>query len=810
MMIFKFLLLLLYAASDYVYGLPITSTPLENNPDHLAWDAPPDARYLTDHEQVRKIPKSIFITPNLNDSNKTCQPGYKLDKDGKCYKTNHFNYDPLEILKAQIESLVNANNKDKPSTGNDYEEYDYDAYDATDSNEPYHVPLSLSFAADEQISGGGGGNGKKPNDDLQNLPFRGEETVGNNVNSGSTAAAAAINNKPQQQQQQFFLGDSSSNSNADAVDKTWTTETRTDGSTTTSKSQGTKNSPATESIIQNGSNIGSLHGKGTYQFFALSAINDAKTETGGTNIDSSKPIATTTTTTESPFDVMTMTNGIVASHNKHSEKLMEMFKPYDEKIAADESAVTTTLLQNDVSTEIIDADDNDATTLDNINNNSNDDEKKFQIELQGESLFEDDSSNSSNINSSTIIIENDGNNDIQTTIINDDATTEYIEQQQQQKQSIALHDISAIAAAAAFHNKNDAIKLTATTTTTTSKPKNKMHLEIPTTTTKKNEQVQIVTPEQNNDSATTNPPLSTSFLTIHDNALSSSTITNTMTTNSNHNTNKGGGVLLNIENDSDINNKLRESIIKHELNEDAIETIDQHNRFIYNHLETSSQKIPTAIVPATTTTTTTTVIPPTPQPTSSLRNLLEQLRLISKYTESNQKHHNDRNKVKFPESNQSSPTPPQSSQYQINMHQQQQQQYTRGGGNSNPSDHQRVVKFPGPVSQRNPVSNRNDLIPVQQMSKKPPDPQPPEKPTYSWPPRGWTFDRSPAAGASNARPVLMRFWNKMPLIRDPSFSDVSERTRENSKSPTDSLFEEVPVSDVYKVLSSKNYRHNNR
>lgn len=142
------LMLLLVCAVATVSSLPIISPALENNPDHLVWEAllTIDTRYA-DQDKTRKIPKSIFITPNLNESKVTCMPGHKLGPDGKCYKT--LNIDPLDILKTQIASLFGQNRNKTTTPVVDYdEEYDYSDYgDSTESiNNKYEVPLSLSFA----------------------------------------------------------------------------------------------------------------------------------------------------------------------------------------------------------------------------------------------------------------------------------------------------------------------------------------------------------------------------------------------------------------------------------------------------------------------------------------------------------------------------------------------------------------------------------------------------------------------------------------------------------------------------------------
>lgn len=147
----KTLPLILYTVS-LVTSLPIISKPLENNPDHLVWEAllTIDTRNI-EPDKTRKVPKSIFITPNLNESKAPCPTGHKLGPDGKCYKT--LNIDPLDILKTQIASLFNRNR-----TTVEYDEYDYNDYsestesmssDGADAIERYDVPLSLGFADDQ-------------------------------------------------------------------------------------------------------------------------------------------------------------------------------------------------------------------------------------------------------------------------------------------------------------------------------------------------------------------------------------------------------------------------------------------------------------------------------------------------------------------------------------------------------------------------------------------------------------------------------------------------------------------------------------
>lgn len=128
-------------------SLPIISKPLDDNPDHLTWET-----FITidTHDKTRKIPKSIFITPNLNESKGNCAPDYKLGPDGRCYKT--LQIDPLLMLKKQIESLLKNN---RTATTEYEDDYDYSEYgestESMNSNGQYTVPLSLGFGSDNRI-----------------------------------------------------------------------------------------------------------------------------------------------------------------------------------------------------------------------------------------------------------------------------------------------------------------------------------------------------------------------------------------------------------------------------------------------------------------------------------------------------------------------------------------------------------------------------------------------------------------------------------------------------------------------------------
>ncbi|XP_055310107.1 uncharacterized protein LOC129573530 [Sitodiplosis mosellana] len=143
------ILLCMYMVS-LASSLPIISKPLEDNPDHLVWEALLTIDTHRPDDKTRKIPKSIFITPNLNESKGNCAPDHKLGPDGRCYKT--LQIDPLQMLKKQIESLLKNN---RTATTEYEDDYDYSEYgestESMNANGQYTVPLSLGFSGDNRI-----------------------------------------------------------------------------------------------------------------------------------------------------------------------------------------------------------------------------------------------------------------------------------------------------------------------------------------------------------------------------------------------------------------------------------------------------------------------------------------------------------------------------------------------------------------------------------------------------------------------------------------------------------------------------------
>ncbi|XP_058118617.1 uncharacterized protein LOC131289801 [Anopheles ziemanni] len=138
----------LLLATTACSGLPITSKPLDNNPDHLTWEAAwlsEDSRGAPPQPlggKSKKItPKSIFITPYLNSYNTSaCPPDYKVDYNGKCIQVVSIN--PADILVTKLQSLFSQNGDTGSPGGAGEDDYDYGDYDSTG---PFQVNLPLSI-----------------------------------------------------------------------------------------------------------------------------------------------------------------------------------------------------------------------------------------------------------------------------------------------------------------------------------------------------------------------------------------------------------------------------------------------------------------------------------------------------------------------------------------------------------------------------------------------------------------------------------------------------------------------------------------
>lgn len=636
--ILQLVLLLLYAIG-LASTLPITSTPLEDNPDHLAnWDAHltfADNRNYGGYEyeyEVRKIPKSIFITPHLNES--TCKPGYRLAKDGKCRPINNINLDPDDILKTQLVGFLGQTTNNKPSV--DYsDDYEYDE-SPQETQGPYHVPLSVSFGDSAALTASSSSSS----------PFR----------DGTVGASANVDAANHHYNDHHLYKDA----------------TRPDVVVVVSSTPANSGKRATDSFTRSTESL-------------LSQIPYVSSSSSST-VEDEMEIATIMTfsatdqTVTDQIQTTTTNDGEIVTSLNTSENTPNTISTSQ----ADEDqtqASTTTDTVNEPSKIVFSQKNTEAGQIEK------EFDRQLQYDLQSESLFQEELD--VNVLNSTIA---SGSGDGAGT------TTELMDELDAAASTpIAI----TIPAAPSEQIKADTMvsaTMPITLSTTPTVETVIVLAQAPTT-----DRVQIVTAVDQQR----RPPLNEIV------ALPTDTFIGELNTHAADN--------YKIK-------KMRDAVRQHELKEEAIETTDQHNRFVYNHLGSP----PAIHQHHRHHTSTTTMVPPvTTQapPVATTRSFLDQLRLYSKFTDENRRLQQQLQRARYPQSASSSNI---FSNY-------------RGS----------TIKFPGPATggaaqRRLFTANTNENQP-----KKPFVSSSTPSPLFSWLP-SWSSDRS---GVSSVRPV--RFWDKV-------------------------------------------------
>lgn len=702
--ILQLVLLLLYAIG-LAGTLPITSTPLEDNPDHLAnWDAHltfADNRNYGGYEyeyEVRKIPKSIFITPHLNES--TCPPGYRLASDGKCRPVNNINLDPDDILKTQLLGFLGQTTNNKPPV--DYsDDYEYDESPQDTQKGPYHVPLSVSFGDSAALTASSSSSS----------PFR----------EGTAGASAIVDAAHHHENDHHLYKDA----------------TRPDVVVVVSSTTANSGKRATESITRSTESV--LSQTPYVSSSSSSTIEDEKEI--ATSASTYQPTIMTSSSTDQTLtdQIQTSTTNVgetVSSLNilQNTPNTISTSLLNEEQTST--LATTTTDTVNEPTTIVFSQRNTEATPA---GQGDTEFDRQLQFELQSESLFQEELDG--NVLNSTIA---SGSGDGAGT------TTELMDELEV---AASTRIAATIPAAPSEQIKADdlvSVTVPITLSTTPTVETVIVLAQAPTT-----DRVQIVTavdqqrrPPQNDIVAL---PTDTFIGELNTPAADSYQI-----------------------------KRMRDAVRQHELNEDAIETTDQHNRFVYNHLGSPASQHhhqahhrhhtrPTKALPPVTT---------QAPPVATTRSFLDQLRLYSKLTEENRRLQQQQQRARYP--------------------------LSASGSNIYSNYRGSTIKFPGPATggaaqRRLFTANTNENQPKKPLVSSTP------APLFSWLP-GWSFDRS---GASSVRPV--RFWDKIPLMSDPTYSngDGTDRARENSKSPTDSLYKDLPTaSEIYKVMTAKISKHN--
>ncbi|XP_063709647.1 protein folded gastrulation [Culicoides brevitarsis] len=240
-------------------------------------------------------------------------------------------------------------------------------------------------------------------------------------------------------------------------------------------------------------------------------------------------------------------------------------------------------------------------------------------------------------------------------------------------------------------------------------------------------------------------------------------------------------ILLGPANERFAETKDREHVIKHENNEAYLENLDSTNRFVYHHLTSSTTPKPSVVAVD-----------------HDNDHILNQIKEINRIVTENRLRHPNY------------PTKPKESS-RIRF----------------PTDYSSDVSFPAQNAQSfavasgtrfappsyNHYENQYSVMHFGPTTTPPPPPttsaaSPTTKPPFWWLPPGWQVDQT------GQKPTLLRFWERMPLVRDPSMmqrSSSRSQRRENSRSPSENLYQEISAQDIYKVLqnSNRDWKHTN-
>ncbi|XP_065084828.1 mucin-2-like [Ochlerotatus camptorhynchus] len=682
-------------------GLPITSKPLDNSPDHLTWDVGIGGK------AKKKSDRSIFIAPQITGfNNSLCPPNSKLDYDGKCIQIVHIN--PADILVTKLQSILGSNAS--PNTDMDT---DYDYYDSAG---PFQVNLPLSIDLPvEQFN-------------QQLIP---EESfydstvvdISSNTRADSLKQASTVKDE----QQSTFLTESS----RQPMDQT-AAESHTDISFLSFES------------LPNGSLSTRLEldsNKGTVvQKIVLSSTPATPTTTTVDTIDAESVELSRTSTVASDVADATTTGSSTAVEELSTSTVDGSSAPStttsisttEEYLASESSVATTTQMK--------------------INETSDEDIDNLKAELADESF----------------ILEPTG------------STTTDFPSTDMSDFEVDVAMLSAGSTIPADRTTTVGISEAPTSAETTT-ARMSIHT-IPPTYTRKTwsspKPVQIVTPLKTkwySPPGATPPPFIVASYTQQERTTRASPETTTVPQRRNTE------APLLVINDTEDDKKNRDNIHRQEMKDTLRESMDTNNRFVYHHLPASHVAVST----------------PPSATTAQSHNYVDQLKIINEIVAENKQRHeqtaSSNSRIRFP-TRDDDQLPAASS----------------SGG---------MIRFPGSVSNR--VTQHANRIP-DIFPKKTPD-STTQRPPFWWLPSGWEVDQT------GQKPMLLRFWSRMPLVRDQSLTTTSTNSnsnrwrpspsasgstspssvspRGNSRSPSENFYKEVSSQDVYKVLNARQLKH---
>uniref|UniRef100_A0A182MY50 FOG_N domain-containing protein n=1 Tax=Anopheles dirus TaxID=7168 RepID=A0A182MY50_9DIPT len=783
------LLLLLVLAAE---GLPITSKPLDNNPDHLTWEA----AWLSEDSRApmplggksKKItPKSIFITPFLNSYNTSaCPPDYKVDYNGKCIQVVSIN--TADILVTKLQSLFSQHG-DGGSNGAGTGEDDY--YDDYDSTGPFQVNLPLSIDLPPEppqppVS-------QPPKYTYKDVPAPSfydsamvDVATADQDKAKITTVAMSDPVKPSSEKP--FLATST----AGRVDQSAAETAHPDISFLAFES------------LPNGTLVGQVELEGNNSTVVQSIFVSSTTASAVPVADAgstTEPTVTelggggTGTTTDRAGDTGSTDADAVVSSTQEA--------PTSTTVQASTGSVTTTESEEDEATDV-------GSTV-ATSTTEREDMDDIKLELEEELLLMDSN------RSSLAPLQDASTTDVSEMDLDTLPTSET---QPSDEPTIAIKDPEPV---------------TASTTVSPTRP---ALAPIPPT----KPSLQIITPIKGSWDLGLK---AASHLIQQDRTTRATPETTTPVIKLSERSTEEPS-LLTVRHESLEEKKNSEEVDRQEALHAVREANEASNRFVYHHLPPATIASTTEAAVGSTTerespdSTGNSILQVRPlastPPTGSDNNYLEQLRKINEIVAEKRRHQQQQEqqlsggpasstRIRFPSRDEEQLTGAASTAYQ----------QTASG-----------VRFPGTATNRlTPNSNRlPDIFPKKSADSTT------QRPAFWWLPSGWEVDQT------GNKPMLLRFWSRMPLVRDssiqpapatapgesnadsnrwrsatgfqqhqhqqqqqhqpqplgssPGASHPVATARGNSKSPSENFYKEVSAQEVYKVMNARQLNHQRR
>ncbi|XP_053659590.1 protein folded gastrulation [Anopheles marshallii] len=776
-------------------ALPITSKPLDNNPDHLTWEA----AWLSEDNRAsiplggksKKItPKSIFITPFLNSYNtSSCPPDYKVDYNGKCIQVVSIN--TADILVTKLQSLFSQHGdggNNGAGTGEDDYDYDYD------STGPFHVnlPLSIDLPPEPPQQPVHQATSNLTYQDIPQPSFYDSAMVEIATVDQDKAkiTTVSVNDSEKPSSVKPFLATSTPSTPKPAqVDHKLADSTHSDISFLAFET------------LPNGTLVGQveLEGKNitmVQSIFVSSTTTDIPMADRGSTAESTviELTSSTGTTTNRDVDTTFADGDAVASTLLYTQDVLTTTAVQGDGVGNN--------TENEQDDAIITTTDDTSKSVTSTTEQNDLDMERMNLELEDELLLID--SNRSSLAPSAL-----SNTDVFETDLNTLPTVETVPSDEPKMVDKEPEPV---------------------TVSTTFSPPIHAYVAIPTKPS-----VQIITPIKGSwdlgIKSGSAHLMAASHLIQHDRTTRATPETTTLAINVETSTQKPIDQM--VQQDSLDDRKNSEGVGRQEAQHAMREVNEASNSVVYASPIASTNELSVSFPKFDTTTANSIlqVLPIASTPGSSNKNYLEQLRKINEIVAEKRRHQQQEHHFGGG-----------SSSTRIRFPSQDEEQMSGAASNNYPQEAS-GIRFPGTATNRLTPSSNNRLPDI--FSKKSPD-STTQRPAFWWLPSGWEVDQT------GNKPMLLRFWSRMPLVRDSALHSTSSTNtgnvnhdpidtatetsnnrwrsatgfyqqqqttgashpvataRGNSKSPTENFYKEVSAQEVYKVMNARQLNHNHQ